>query len=263
MKMGKYLLTALMVLGIAGMVYASPVGLTSEADAARSEWSYEDMTLSLGFVGDFVSGRNIDISGGEFTINAFMGRLGVNVADRFNFYVDLGSASDMEYSFIILGEKYKIDYDDDFMWGIGANALVKRWDNGLEVGVHASYREVDTSIDKVDIDNTSWPATSLTAISGGTFEETQAAIELAWRNDVFIPYVGIKYSDVDAGSRFTLGGTVRNAAGRDSDENTGAFIGLTILPKLAETAVSERFAINIEGRFIDEEAISTSITYKF
>jgi len=263
MKMGKYLLTALMVLGIAGMVYASPVGLTSEADAVKGEWSYNDVTLSAGFVADFISGRNIDIEGGEFEMNAFMARLGMGVADRFNFYLDLGQASDMDYSFILQGQKYKVTYDDDFIWSIGANALVYRWDNGLEVGVHASYREVETTIDKLTIDSQTLTRKDLTSISDNSLEEAQAAVELAWRNEFFIPYIGIKYSSVDVGSKFTVGADAKDAAGKDADQTLGLFVGLTILPKLAETQASERFALNLEGRFIDEEAVSASITYKF
>jgi len=262
MKIGKYLVAALIVLGMAGMVYAAPVGLTSEADATKAEWSYNDITLSAGLIYDTVS-RNIDIDSGEFEFDAILARIGVGILEKFNLYVDIGQASEMGYTYTLLGEKYTVEYDDEIMWGVGASALIYRWDNGLEVGAQASYRETDTGLDTVAIDANTYTNAQLTSLSDGGYEEIQAALEVAWKTDNFIPYVGIKYSDVDVGSTFTVGSVERKASGKDSSETIGAFVGLTILPKLAATPASEQFSINLEGRFIDEEAFSAGVSYKF
>ncbi|NQT74935.1 MAG: hypothetical protein HQ566_00260, partial [Candidatus Omnitrophica bacterium] len=117
--------------------------------------------------------------------------------------------------------------------------------------------------DTVAIDANTYTNAQLTSLSDGGYEEIQAALEVAWKTDNFIPYVGIKYSDVDVGSTFTVGSVERKASGKDSSETIGAFVGLTILPKLAATPASEQFSINLEGRFIDEEAFSAGVSYKF
>ncbi|NQT75873.1 MAG: hypothetical protein HQ566_05060, partial [Candidatus Omnitrophica bacterium] len=191
MKIGKYLVAALIVLGMAGMVYAAPVGLTSEADATKAEWSYNDITLSAGLIYDTVS-RNIDIDSGEFEFDAILARIGVGILEKFNLYVDIGQASEMGYTYTLLGEKYTVEYDDEIMWGVGASALIYRWDNGLEVGAQASYRETDTGLDTVAIDANTYTNAQLTSLSDGGYEEIQAALEVAWKTDNFIPYVGIK-----------------------------------------------------------------------
>ncbi|MFC1666272.1 hypothetical protein ACFL0P_00180 [Candidatus Omnitrophota bacterium] len=266
MKIGKYLLVALVVMGFASMVYAAPVGLTSEADATKSVlWPEKDYGISAALIGDFVTERKINIDSGNFEMRALMLRLGLSLIDRLNFYVDLGQAQDMEYTYLIMGEKHELDFDDDFIYGVGLSALVYRWDNGLEIGANVSYRQAEMSLDTVVKEGTTYEKGSgaLSAINSGKFQETQTAIELAWKTDYLIPYVGIKYSDVDVDADYTLLGALVDA-NKSASENIGLFVGLTITPKLqALPNEAEQISINVEGRFVDEEAINAGITYKF
>ena len=262
--MKKYLLTALLVLGCAAMVYAAPVGLTSEADLKEAElWADKNIGVSASFIYDAVSARAIDIDTGEFEMSALLARIGVSVLDRFNVYIDVGQAQDMQYKYVILGESYTADFDDETILGIGANALIYRWDNGLEVGAGASYRQADMSLEQVTIDSNVYQKSALTLIQNGEFEETQVAIEVAYKTDYFAPYLGVKYSDVEVDSKFTVGGAERDASGKSSQKVIGAFAGLTIMPVLDGVEKSENVTINIEGRFMDEEAISVGISYQF
>ena len=198
-------------------------------------------------------------------MNALMARLALSVIDRFNFYFDLGAVSDMSYSYVLQGEKYTVDFEDnETIWGIGGNALIYRWNNGLEVGTGISYRQVDMKIEKATIDSTEYTYADMTTPIDGDMEEVQVAAELAWRNEYFTPYVGIKYSDIEVDSTFTVGSVERDASGKKSDGNIGAFIGLSITPKIdALGDNTDRLAINLEGRFVDEEAMSVGVSYKF
>ncbi len=260
----RYLLAILMVLGIAGMAYAAPVGLTSEADLTEGELLAEnEMGVTIGFIYDAIEERAVSIDTGEFGMQAFLARIGLSLMDRFNLYVDIGQASDMEYIFVDKGEKHTVSFDDELIWGVGANALIYRWDNGLEVGAGASYRQADMTLESVDIDGASYQRTDLTAVSDGEFKEYQAAIEVAWKNDVLTPYAGIKFSDVEVDAKFTEGGQERDATGKNADENVGVFVGLAITPTLEALDKEKSIALNIEGRFVDEEAVSVGISYKF
>lgn len=264
MRMGKYLLAALMVLGIAGMVYAAPVGLTSEADATKAEWSYKDIELSIGFVADIVDTRKIDIDSGEFEIESYTARLAASLMDRFNLYVDLGQAQGIGYDYVIKGEQYNADFDDEFMWGVGVNALLYRWGNGLEIGVNASYRTADMNLEQVAIDNVTYARSALADVKDGEFQEYQGALEVAWRTDVLTPYAGVKVSEVEVDNTFSpSAGAERNASGKNASENVGVFVGLTLTPSIEGAPKSEQFALNVEGRFIDEEAFSVAASYKF
>ena len=265
--MKKYLLTAMIVLGFAAMVHAAPVGLTSEADLTEGElWADKDLALSVGIIGDIVNGRSIDIDSGDFEMTAFIARFGLTALERFTFYVDIGTITDAELSYQTLGENHTAKYDDDeLMYGVGASALIKRWDNGLEVGANISYRTSEMTLLSVNegqgtADRTT--ANGLVSISTDDYTEQQIALEVAWRTDYFAPYVGIKYSDVELGSQYTLAPNTFNARG-DSSENIGFFAGLSIAPQGEAFGEIKRLSINLEGRFLAEEAFNVGLAYKF
>ena len=260
----RLLLAILMVLGVAGMAYAAPVGLTSEADLTQGELLADsEMGATISFIYDAIEERAVEIDNGEFAMQAFLARIGLSLMDRFNLYVDIGQTSDMEYIFVDKGEKHTVQLDDEIIWGVGANALIHRWDNGIEVGAGASYRQADMTLESVNRDGADFQAAALTAISNGEFKEYQAAIEVAWKNDVITPYAGIKFSDVEVDAKFTEGGQERNATGKNASENIGAFVGLAISPTIESLGSRNSLALNVEGRFVDEEAISVGVSYKF
>ena len=263
--MKRYLLTALLVLGFAVTGYAAPVGLTSEADLTEGElWADKDIGVSVGVIVDSVAERGIDIDKGEFEMDLYAARLGVNFIDRFNVYVDIGQVSGMGFTFEDKGELINVDYEDEMLYGVGVNALIYRWDNGLELGAGASYRTAEMSIDSATIDSAAVAKADMSAYNNGDFTEQQIALEVAWRGDIFVPYAGIKYSDVEVDADFTTSGSQRKATGQGAGDVIGAFVGLSIAPKLDVLGdKAERIAINVEGRFVDEEAISGSVTYKF
>lgn len=264
--MRKYALAALFVLLMGTVVYAAPVGLTSEADATKGElWADKDIGITAGIIVDIVSERKISMDSGAFEMDAFLLRLGASYLDRVNVFVDLGTANDMEFSYTIAGQQYVTKFDDEFMWGIGANALIYRWDNDFEIGVHGSYRKADMNMEETTIDGVNHKRTSggMTSIVDGDFTEIQGAVELAWKKELFTPYIGIKYSDVEVDARFTLYGTLRDANDKNAVNNVGIFLGLTMTPNMDSELFGERLAINVEGRFIDEEAISIAASYRF
>ncbi|MBU1006692.1 MAG: hypothetical protein KKH08_03770, partial [Candidatus Omnitrophica bacterium] len=220
--MGKYFITALLVLACATMAYAAPVGLTSEADLKKAElWADKEIGITAAIIYDAVTERKIDFDGAEFEMNAALARIGVSILDRFNVYVDVGQATDMEYKYVIQGEKYTAKFDDELMYGVGVNALIYRWDNGLEIGASANYRIAEMNIDKVTIDSNTYQKNDLTEVQSGDYEETQVALEVAYKTEYFAPYLGVKYSEVDLGTKFTAGGAERDASGQSSQEVIG------------------------------------------
>jgi len=258
----RLLLAALMVIGFAGAVYAAPVGLISEADATNAEWSYNDITASIGFIGDSLE-RKISIDSGDFEMASYAARIGLNIIERFNFYVDLGQAQDMELTWTQNGEKIKYEFEDEFLWGIGGSALIYRWDNGIEIGVNAAYRSASMNFDKGDRDGTAFTKATVTSFKDGDYEDYHVACEVGWRTDYFIPYIGVRYSEVEVDGYFVENGATHDAQGKGAAQNVGVFVGLSITPKIEGMPKSEQFALNIEGRFIDEEAVSVGLSYKF
>ena len=263
--MRKYVLAALFVLLMGTVVYAAPVGLTSEADATVGQlWADENVALTASVIVDSVSEIKINIDSGEFEMDAFLVRIGASFLDRFNVFVDLGQASDMEFSYVLKGDKIEAKFDDEFMWGIGANALIYRWDNDFELGVHASYRTTDMKLKEATVAGNLFSLAMLNNVTNGELTETQVAIELAWKKETFTPYAGLKYSDVEVDSQFTIPpADLRSAKGKSNEQKVGVFVGLAITPHLDGEILNENLLINVEGRFIDEEAITVAVAYRF
>lgn len=262
----KFVLAFIAILGVTAAVSAAPVGLTSEADATASTqaWSDAKLGVSIGVTGDAVSERKIDIDKGEFEMQAYTARLGLSILDRVFLYGDVGSAIDMEYAYTMMGESHNVEMEDGLIWGLGANALLFRADNGIEVGGHVSYRQADMELDKATIAGISYTKSQLTNVVDGDFKEWQAALEIAWKTDMgIIPYAGVKYSEVEVSAEYKLAPTLYSAKEKNAGENVGVFAGLTFIPKISSMPLSEQITINVEGRFIDETAVNAGISYKF
>lgn len=83
------------------------------------------------------------------------------------------------------------------------------------------------------------------------FQEWQIAPYIAKKLGNFIPYLGIKYSDQKMIYKDKYGKTNFKA-----DDNFGMFFG-------TDYKIAENWKINLEGRFIDETAMSLTATYRF
>jgi opacity protein-like surface antigen len=86
-----------------------------------------------------------------------------------------------------------------------------------------------------------------------TFQEWQVAPYVGMKIGNFTPYLGAKYSDVRIKSKVD---EVDVKFKFKADDNVGAFVGISY-------KIMEKLKVNLEGRFIDETAMSFGLTYKF
>ena len=94
-----------------------------------------------------------------------------------------------------------------------------------------------------------------------TFQEWHFAPYIAKRIGDFLPYLGGKYSDLRVRSKNNVSWgeepPVWSARTKDkADNNFGVFAGI-------DYSLGERWKLNIEGRFLDETAVSAGATYRF
>jgi|GEM_PF-2039654 len=249
---------------------AAPVGLISEADALDyKKRSGKNLTLGVGFIGDIVTERKMEIDESAFEMREFGLRTEVGIDDKLIFFLDVGRTTHVKYKYVLQGERYESEFDEAIMLAAGVNALFYRAENGLEVGGHASYREVDLELTEAIVAGTLYNRGSLESVSDGKFREYQLALEVAWRADKiyelpygFIPYMGVKYSDADIDCDFTLGGSKRDASS-DGDSSLGLFVGITLIPGFETFSMMKDIVFNIEGRWLDEKAVDISLMRKF
>ena len=88
-----------------------------------------------------------------------------------------------------------------------------------------------------------------------TIQEWQVAPYVGYKIGNFIPYLGVKYSDLRAKAEWG-GPDAGNWEKAKADDNFGVFLG-------TDYKIGKNFSLNIEGRFVDETAMSFGATYKF
>ncbi|NQU74459.1 MAG: hypothetical protein HQ547_07125 [Candidatus Omnitrophica bacterium] len=188
--------------------------------------------------------------------------------DRVQPYLQLGAAH-MEVSWNENGVPVEFESDTAFAWGLGVKALV--WeirDPKIKIVADGVYRMADLNAEDANINGSTtvldtsrsrfflreWQLSVLAAgeldVTGGMREEVLGISKL-------VPYVGVKYSDVSGRFRATTpNGTYYNPGEFESDENIGFFVGCDILG-------TDSVLLNVEGRFVDENALTGGIAILF
>lgn len=182
------------------------------------------------------------------------GVLTLNFADRVEFYTTLGEM------FCELSHRpfpdTKISYhtDNHFAWGVGGRAILAYWGD-LQVSVNAAYLQSMPSLSSLRVNHIFFS----TRDTEFDFSQWQVGFGASYRLAWFIPYIGIDYSDfrtridhLDAIDEW-----IPNSHVTFKDTYPiGIFLGVGFSPRWA-------FNVNVEARFINENALSVSADFKF
>ena len=255
-------LLCVFIFGSVNTVIASPVNLPSgikgEKGALLQEDLFKDVGLSGSFLYDHVAERELEDSV-KANFDFIGGKIALSCLNRFDFYTMLGGVQNPEYEENISGSKITVNLEDNFMWGLGASAIVYEWkDVGIQMFGDGNYRKTGgMEIDSLTINGTQYSKSSLGVTATDVkWEEWQIALGISKKFQYFIPYAGIKYSDIKTSLKATVSGTTYDSGSTSSDAKVGPFIGLSILP-------AEGFSVDISGRFVDEQAVSVAATVRF
>lgn len=187
------------------------------------------------------------------------------VLDNLDIYVKLGTA-DFKRKSTHRTRYSATDWDDDTAKLKGENALAygigmkgkydfeNNWIIGCDIqylGHKNNLKGTDTWITRDDPNRT-----GVDTLEGkATFQEWHIAPYIAKKIGNFVPYLGVRYSDLrqnykeveeDGDSKIKF----------KADDNVGVFVG-------TDYKIGKNVSLNLEGRFIDETAISLGTTYKF
>ncbi len=115
---------------------------------------------------------------------------------------------------------------------------------------------MDMDYESVSKDGTTYSKNQLGGKTDAKWQEWQAAFLIGKKFNNFIPYAGLKYSDIKASAKAIISGTTYDSDSTDSDNKVGVFVGCSIIP-------TKQLSIDLQGRFIDEEAFTVGICNKF
>lgn len=219
--------------------------------------------LKLGGDVEFVFSK--DIKGGsgaadaEMQGNWYLGKISYNIANRLDVFCVLG-ASELELTWT-QGPEVKIDGDTAFAWGIGGKLFVYEFpDWGIRLHVNGLYRATDPDVHSAHVagsDVTSGATDKKFEVGewqiGGTISKEFKVSDSP--EVVLVPYFGVRYSDSDVKGKFTYGTTEYTVGSAENDTKVGIEVGGDLL-------IGNNFSINVEGRFIDETALSLGATIR-
>ncbi len=203
------------------------------------------------------------------------------VLDNLDIYLKLGTASfESKHSYSAIGSfapedwngvlyegTSKIKGKNAFAYGFGMKGtypLKNDWIIGCDVQYLRHKNNVKGTDSWIDYEYNhegelvGTDVGSATIKGDVTFQEWQVAPYIAKKIGNFVPYLGGKYSGVSVISKIQYEGDDDDAEKMKfrADDHFGVFLG-------TDYKLGDNWKLNLEGRFIDETAMSLGATYKF
>lgn len=274
----KFLLAIIIFAGISAALthisFAGTVGNTATLKDPKGEGAFslkksKNFAIKAGVDAEFVFDRDIKASAAvnsEIT-NAqwYMGKISCVLFNRVEPYVKLGVAH-MNVKWNEDGKNAKLESDNGFAWSLGSKALV--WDferPNLRLVADGYYRIADLSAEKGYYNGATLamePANSRFFIREWQISLIAATdIDVSAMSDAsdflgvtrIVPYAGVKYSDISGRLRMIwTSGNYNNPGQIRSKHKFGLVAGCDFV---GPNSVS----LNLEGRFIDETAITAGL----
>jgi hypothetical protein len=187
---------------------------------------------------------------------AFM-RADYGIIDNLDAYVRFGvSELEDKYDYNLGSTRYAYGVgvaDQKYLWGIGIKGsydLGNDWVAGVDVQYQRGEYDAVARHTVVSTGITTTMQCNCTKLSGW-----HVALSAGKRIGSFLPYAGIRYSDISLESEETTGLSTVKAKFK-ADNNVGVFAG-------TRYEIDDKWSANFEVRFIDETAVSLATTYKF
>lgn len=259
-----------LVFGMAGGAWAASVGVPTGTEEHRWEVTAEySHTFEREFEAPAQETDDISES------NQYHARIAYAWFPWLQPFIKLGAAdyeqSQRNTNILGVGRRsLDFDYDLGFSWGGGLRGRYDftatgggwDWASGWFVGYVAEYLRSDN-----DLDGVTHAGRTATGVTGDvSIEEWQVAGYLGKTFELgggsLRPYVGGRWSELEVESdkdfewTDSVDGTIGGSLKSESDDNAGVFVGLSY-------ELANRWRLGVEGRFIDEEAITAQASYTF
>jgi len=187
-------------------------------------------------------------------------KISYGLLDNLDVYVKLGTAdykakSDVSVSGVKAAHDV-VNTDNNFAYGVGLKGISELGEDSF-LGCDLQYfrskhrAKVNESYEAW----VGWPSDT-TTYKKVTFQEWHVAVYLAKRIGEFVPYFGVRYSDMRVRIKKPASSGWSDNLKFEADDNFGLFLG-------TDYKINEQWLLNLEGRFLDETAVSFGITFKF
>lgn len=259
--MKKFGLIIVLVCIFAITANAAPVDVPAKAKEMKGvDYIFEDANIAFLMGGDvdYVDELDLDRVDTEAEAMFYIGKIGVSM-DMVDAYAFLGQARDVQYSSMVSGADIKYEMEEAFTWGAGLSALIYEWKSfGIKFFGDVKYRTIeDMDYDMITLEGIGYSSDQLTeAKTKARWKEWQAALSVGKKLGYVMPYLGVKYSDVDLSGKVTLDGVAYDLGTVNTGDNVGIFAGCSLTPV-------ESLSVDLQARLFDEKGFSMSLVHEF
>jgi len=252
------LVLVLSLFAVVTVTYAAPVRIPSNAGKTKGilkEFAEGKVVLGIDAQYESVSEIELEDENGEVEFDTASGVISLTYDNRFSLYSSFGQAMDPKWKAEDSGYNFQLNLEDSFVWAVGVNGIIADID-GFQIFSDVNYRKLDDmDYESVVINGTTYSKVDIVGI-GASWEEWQMALGVAKSFGMARPYIGVKYLKSETSAKFTAGGTTLDSGNINNDTSVGVFAGIEFNP-------TPGIAIDVQGRFIDETAITAGFSFKF
>lgn len=248
-------------------LHAAPVGNTAVPDLiAQGLFTSCKQALNFrcGYEGDFIADGRMEQTGrrhgrvDSYRQDANSGTIVFNMQDRMDLYGVFGtSKTRADWRFINqAGSVVRIEAEttNNFLWAASARVILVEWGN-TSLGCGGRYSRCQYLLSSITFNG-------ITASTGGAqlyWREWQIDSGVSYKMHFFTPYIGVKYSSAlscldNFSVPISASGTGSNTF--KNRNSIGLYMGCGL-------STGKWIMLNIEGRLIDEEAVTFSGDMKF
>lgn len=255
---------------IFGISFAETIGSPGDIHLPKGKGVYsvqmgDFISLNAGFDTEFLAKKKFEhdpdvTSKPELEGVYYMGKFGCTLFDRIQPYFKVG-VSELEVRWNDANGAVKMETSVAPSWGAGLKAYLWEFEGlGLKVLSTVSFRT--TKADRIRTLSVGGTTGNLT---NKKFEITERQVSLGlskeisipgFENTLIVPYAGGVWSETNARVSATQGTNIINSGIRGQDNNLGLFFG-------ADFIFMDNLSLNVEGRFIDQQAASVGFTALF
>ena len=261
-----FLLSLVMILCLPITIYAASIGGADTVGQGMFSIS-ASQDLIFGRDGEYTGGietsstETIEMSSDE-KINRTMVKGSYGLLEGLDIYALVGTSdfnSNLNWTVSNPGNTFsgKIEPEGDygFTYGFGMKAK-KEFETDWILGCDVCYFRHENDFDGTN----SWNINNVPyteSVSGSaTFGEWDVAPYVAKRMGDFVPYLGVKYSDVKTKYNLEWEEGDSDICKFSSENNVGMFLG-------TDWELNDTWSLNLEGEFINEKAVSFALVGKF
>lgn len=271
MKRQTFLAVFVLMFCFAPFLFAASVGPSADVGSPEGWWKIPKIgknPLKASYVYEYET-RDLRPRDGDPTLRIHwnLAKLALDLGGRVEPYVELGSANILTREPVGHASgtmRDTFDFGAGFAWGVGAKIIlfqkkiICEQAKPFQIFADGKFRRVRAQLDRyvgqdvVDGSDTMKLNTWQAAI--GVSQEFKVC-----KNFTVTPYFGGKYSDVDAIDKGTVfvtdGSAVTGKARVQSRRKFGPFVG-------ADFGIGPCINLFVEGRFVDENSVSTGVTIR-